>query len=565
MFTLYEKISIGVLVLLFIGAGFFLFQVEGEDVGQSLEKIEKPQKATLNSGPITKRDWNSYTSKEDDVATTEFYGKWVNYLSDTGWQDINTDFSITTTGDGFEMLDAPFEVFVPLMSDGTATMHNNNRYDIWSKSEILELPFNLNITAQGVNSVQGRAVRGDLILPAGLQEDVSYVIYEGAYANADLIYYVDFGVAPRLEKLIKFHRKPSIFEYTFEMGVNELVEISRKDVQGILKPWRNKKKDFSFDGSENLSIKRNGSDVRGVGFKPFFIWDSNLEFLSTTTDPDTITPRNIQNIDIKLSVASPLSVYLTKILPEAFFDTAIYPVYTDTTTTFYPDEHAESTSVDGAVEVVNDSSGWTSIHTAATGDNANSDGTYMQINRQPGIFRKSGGIRFDVTRGFWLFDTSALPDTDTIDSATLDFYNVVDSRIEDTGYAYVALVQVTPASNTNLVTGDYDQCGDVTGPTEGSDQLNLGSIGTDAYKTFTLNATGEGWIDAEGITKLGVRTGDDMQASNPFSGAQGYNSILPRTSEASGDSQAPKLIVVHSAAGGGGGGVTPTNSFIWEE
>ena len=75
------------------------------------------------------------------------------------------------------------------------------------------------------------------------------------------------------------------------------------------------------------------SDNRGFGMKKFLIWDSA-----------TNTPiRNIQPIDVELSG----NLILTKKLDLSFFDDAVYPVYTDTTTTFNPDADAESTSVDG--------------------------------------------------------------------------------------------------------------------------------------------------------------------------------------------------------------------------
>lgn len=323
---------------------FFIIKDGGwkEDFGLVENVGAKPQKTQINNGmPITERNWNSYTSQQGNVKTSQIHSKWVNYLDEAGWKDIDTVF-IPTTG-GFTMTEAPFEVFVPEFSDGTATFHNNNRYDIWNKSIIDELAFDMFITAQGVNVVQGQIETGALMTAVGYLENISYVVYPNAYADADLIYYVHHGTAPRLEKLIRFHSKPSVFAYTFEIGVAEDVEISRKDLQGVWQEWRNRNKKLSFNGSDKLSIKRVGSNTRGVGFKPFEIWDSNMGFMATATDA---TERNIQTIDIEIDVASPSSVYLTKVLPEAFFDTATYPVYTDTESTFNPDADAESTSMD---------------------------------------------------------------------------------------------------------------------------------------------------------------------------------------------------------------------------
>ena len=85
-----------------------------------------------------------------------------------------------------------------------------------------------------------------------------------------------------------------------------------------------------------------------------------------------------------------------------------------TTSTFFPDANAESTSVDGYSSYDASTSGWATIQPAATGGSA-SDTDASSNSVYIGAISPWSWLY----RAFYLFDTSAIG-TDTIDSATFN-------------------------------------------------------------------------------------------------------------------------------------------------
>lgn len=222
-----------------------------------------------------------------------------------------------------------------------------------------------------------------------------------------------------------------------------------------------------------------------------------------------------------------------------------------TTSTFYPDPDTESTSVDGYAYATNVS--WDGAHDATSGladDSASTN--YVETARA-----------YTILRSFNLFDSSAIPDTDTISSATHSIYVSVLHVDDDDGDDWVNVFQSSPASNTAIVGGDYDQCGTVDTPTEGATRIDLSSgITTSAYNDFTLNATGLTWIEKTGVTKLCFREGHDALDS-AFTGAGGaYNQIDYSAAESGMTTFDPKLTVVHVAAASAPKKRPPTNIIM---
>lgn len=214
-----------------------------------------------------------------------------------------------------------------------------------------------------------------------------------------------------------------------------------------------------------------------------------------------------------------------------------------TTTTTYPDADPETTTVDGAV---GDRSGTWSAMQNGTGDGpvATDSGTGTAAFVGQGLYKTA---KWQHDRAFFLFDTSSIGDSDTLDSATLDLYATTQQRAKNTAYDFLVVVQSSPASNTALTTSDFGNCGSAQSPTEGSDHIEIVDVTTSAYQTFTLNATGEGYVDFTGVTKLGVRGGDEFQSSAPSGWTSGNgNRVIFNTAENSGTSTDPKLIVEHT-------------------
>jgi hypothetical protein len=153
-----------------------------------------------------------------------------------------------------------------------------------------------------------------------------------------------------------------------------------------------------------------------------------------------------------------------------------------------------------------------------------------------------------IRRGFVLFNTAALPDTDVISSAVLTFkgserWGSTDSQ------SYIALVAGTPASNTAIVTGDFDQIGtvklanDVTMPN--------GYDSTDTDLAFTLNATGIAAVAMTGVSKFATVSGYDFEnvAIDTNGKIAQFSAYAAETATTTFD---PKLVITHAAPAAGG-------------
>lgn len=206
-----------------------------------------------------------------------------------------------------------------------------------------------------------------------------------------------------------------------------------------------------------------------------------------------------------------------------------------TTSTFYPDPNVETTTVDGWVDRGNRST-WTDSRDTADGVGTNDSAVTIYCNAE----RETSSI-YSVFRDFLLFDTAIIGSGSTISSATLDI-NTTDVGGSTGGTVFACLIQTSPASNTSLAIGDYDAL-TVNSPSEGATRITPN--GSTGVKTFTLNATGQGWISKTGITKLGIRESYDVDNTTPSSIGRRYWGYDSADQTSTTD---PKLVVVHTAA-----------------
>lgn len=141
-----------------------------------------------------------------------------------------------------------------------------------------------------------------------------------------------------------------------------------------------------------------------------------------------------------------------------------------------------------------------------------------------------------LDRGFLFFDTSAIPDTATIDSAVLSIY--VSANYSTTDFNVTIQKGVTATYPHNpLQTSDYYT------------ELYTGAGGTRStsditaldYFNITLSATGEGWISLNGETKLVLRSSNDISNVAPT----GAEYLFYYTYE-KGSAYAPKLYVTYT-------------------
>lgn len=208
----------------------------------------------------------------------------------------------------------------------------------------------------------------------------------------------------------------------------------------------------------------------------------------------------------------------------------------NTTSTFF--------TVEDDVVYKQDSASWDTTHDATVGSGNYGGGA----NRRE--FEASDAVR--IFRGFHMFDTAAIDDTDTIDSATLSLFIY---QVNDTDTTLCCIVEAQPTTDTSIVVGDFDLCGDaIDNPTEGAARIAFSSIVTTVYTVFTLNAAGLTWIDKTGVTGMGTRNSRDCDDAPPT----GDNYVLAYGTAQAGTTQDPKLVVEHSA----GGGPTVNSNFL---
>ncbi|MDY6953364.1 MAG: DUF2341 domain-containing protein, partial [Thermodesulfobacteriota bacterium] len=225
-----------------------------------------------------------------------------------------------------------------------------------------------------------------------------------------------------------------------------------------------------------------------------------------------------------------------KIVPKEFLATAAYPVYTDDTVTYYVG------AGDGYVQKGNVTN-WDTTHNATVGqlaDSVDNKSFFCRTGMKP------NGGKYIVTRAFFPFDTSGLPDTAVISDATLSLYVTAKQSGDNDSEDFLVVVQTTQASTSSLSTADFVDCGSVHSPIEGSNRVDIGNITINQYNSWSLNATGLGWISTTGWTKLGMREGHDVLDHAYIGAADTKNRINGYWSEQSGTTYDPKLSLTYA-------------------
>ena len=216
----------------------------------------------------------------------------------------------------------------------------------------------------------------------------------------------------------------------------------------------------------------------------------------------------------------------------------------NTVSTFFPDANVESTSVDGRVSNDPADAGtiWATLRDAVTGTSAAPSAAEDSFFRWTMTATTDG---FDImTRSFFLFDTSTITDTDVISAATLSLFGSTITNTYTGTDEELNIYASTPASDTDLVTADYDQ----VGTTAFSTGIPAGSFSTTAYNDFALNASGLAAISTTGISKFGARGGVyDVPNSTPTWGSGQSQDFIGFFADQTGTTNDPKLVVTHAA------------------
>ncbi|MGE5540692.1 MAG: hypothetical protein ACM3TU_00175 [Bacillota bacterium] len=234
------------------------------------------------------------------------------------------------------------------------------------------------------------------------------------------------------------------------------------------------------------------------------------------------------------SVAGKKTSFLSRLIPKALADSSA---------------SLFSGSGDGYVED-SGAATWAGAHDATTGTLADTAGTESIVG---GVFISSKSSTYAVDRTFLPFDTSSIPSTAVILSATLNVYATSTTLAQAGAWDYVTVVQTSQASHTALVTTDFDNVGTTEGIDSGQ-RKNMKTMTNGSLQAFTLNSTGMSWITTQshtsscsataGITCFGLRSGFDV---NNTTATTTNNNVDFMTSETSGTANDPSLAVTYRA------------------
>lgn len=203
--------------------------------------------------------------------------------------------------------------------------------------------------------------------------------------------------------------------------------------------------------------------------------------------------------------------------------------------TAYPDADTEVSTVDGYINFTwNTPLGWSYGVNAATGTNAYDSYDY-------GSLAGSKSSSYYISRGIFLFKTT-IPVGCTITEAYIGIYGSYSKQETDSNATTVHIVSSSPASNTQLVVGDYDSLGSTS-----FGSITYANLNTTGYTNFAFNSSGIGNITkgTNQISKFGARLACDLNSNTPT----GANSFMFITADdaASGNAKDPKLVVTYTS------------------
>lgn len=483
-------------------------------------------------------DWNKKQTAHNKFRA---YVGYINYKGADGkWWSIDT--TIIDAGSEFIMNKAPFFCSFPKLSTGTATMTANNKHDIFKKEDITAPDFIMSIDAPDVDTQN--PVQGQLIDING-DGKFNAVLYPMAFPqwDADLVYYVEPGRAPKLKKLILAHSDAIGGDKAeFHMGYSHAPEISsRKIPQGLTRRQHRDEchgrlntpipvdsdEGFYVRMPEDLTLQK-----RGIGIKEFEIKDSAGKVATIQAD----IRKHGQGFK------------LTKYIPSDFFDAeTIYPVAIDAVFTINPDGHIETSTFDGYAwrGAVNET--WANI-TANAGS-----GSIDNINRTraPQILASTTLDRYAFNlRGKQTFDILVVG-LESIAGIKIGEFGRVKTNGLGASPGY-NIYEATTVSETAMTPGDYNIA--TFGTTELIDTVEYDDYDIGVYNISDFNAAGiasaEAALAGTGIWKLGIVNPEyDMAQVQPPWGSSLESHIDHGTAETVGEEPYVEITTVEAGAG----------------
>ena len=199
-----------------------------------------------------------------------------------------------------------------------------------------------------------------------------------------------------------------------------------------------------------------------------------------------------------------------------------------TTTTVY------SNTADGYIQSVN-----ATYATARSGGTLTSDNTNTVL-----AVGQDKATNYYCLQSYIYFDTGTpIPDTDTIETATLSLYGYYDGSTTD----FVLEARLYTWSGSGLTTADWVAGASLSGKTLLATYATSGGWPTNAYTALVSEAAFVNNINKTGNTEI-LLDSDRQAAGTTPTGAE-Y--VYPYSADQTGTTSDPKLVVVHAPPAAG--------------
>ncbi len=180
--------------------------------------------------------------------------------------------------------------------------------------------------------------------------------------------------------------------------------------------------------------------------------------------------------------------------------------------------------------------------------NAGTSANVTGITFSAGYLESSGTTNnySQLQRSIFMFDTSSLPDTATINESIFSLYGSGKSNLLGLtdSHAGLSIVSTNPASTNNLVAADYNIAN--WGSTRYATDIGYTAWLTTGYNNFIFNTTGIAAVSKIGITKIGGRLAVDLDNGSPAWVSSKATYLSTHAADQTGTSNDPKLVVSYN-------------------
>lgn len=489
------------------------------------------------------------------IAANKFaiYGGCKNYKAANGlYLPINCGLS--TVGNMYQSEAAPMSVYFPERANAEAYCLNDNRYDIFSRKDITEVPLGMTVVPMNVKPIVGQGYQ-DLGLNIANARLYPQCFNDGDNAG-DLVLNFQHGKGIRFQKLVRWtpgnYPTKNIdieFRVKWDSAVSNDIELS----PSIIPPEyvsdqhgsaREKFRDFCRGrlNAPNPLTHDRGFYVRqkgSTGKRGLAMGDPSVFYLNALGDKISIP---ISMTIRRESVGSDWYI-IKKTIPKSAFINAIGNVYTDAVYTIYPDAHPETNTVDGYAWRGSVTETWAAI-TAGAGQASidNIARTRIQTLASATTDRFSFNLR-----GIKTFDISVIG-AENILLVNAGLYG--RSKTNTLGATWdFNIYQATTVNETSIVAADYN-IGNF-GTNEFITSVPYASYNIGAYNILPMNAAAIAAMVAAiadtGIIKLGILNAyHDMGQVAPIWGSNQQARIDHGSADAAGEE--PYLEITTGAA-----------------